>query len=143
MEQLALNQNGSETCSFPLGPARLSRRQLQAIPHFILAKSIDEASKKSKISRNTFARWLKDPNFRAEVKKVREQVLAEAVGRLQISVDRAVDLLSELMEADQKSIRLRAAEKIVDFFFKIKETQDFEQRLERLESIVLERGSTI
>ncbi len=139
MEQLPLNQNGTETCSFPLGQSRLSRRQLQAIPFFVLAKSVDEASKKSKISRNTFTRWLKDPNFRAEVQKVRERVLGEAIGRLQISVDRAVDVLSELMDTDQNAIRLRAAEKIVDFFFRIKETNEFEERLAKIEAILFEQ----
>jgi hypothetical protein len=144
MEKQIVEQTRAEKCSFSLDNSPLSQRQLRAIPHFIFAKSIEEGSRKSKISRNTFTRWFKDPNFRAEFQKVREQVLAEAVGRLQISVHRAVDVLSELMEADQKSIRLRAAEKIVDFFFKIKETHEFEERLEKIEAILFEqKGSSV
>jgi len=48
------------------------------------------------------------------------------------------------MEADQKSIRLRAAEKIVDFFFRIRESQEFEGRLEKIEAILFEeKGSNV
>ena len=131
------NDTFTENCS-------LSRRQLRALPHFVFARDVTEGCRNSKVARGTFHRWMKQEAFRSEFRRVREETLKEAIGRLQISVHRAVDVLGELMEADQKSIRLRAAEKIVDFFFKIKETNEFEERIEKIEAILFEeKGSNV
>lgn len=133
-----LMQNYAETCSF-LNNSSLSKRQIRAIPYFIFARTIEEASRDSKISRNTFRRWWKNEAFREEFRKVREGIISEALGRLRLSLDASVNVLAELLQAEEKSIRLRAAEKIIENFFKIKEAHEFEERLEKIEAILFEQ----
>jgi len=68
-----------------------------------------------------------------------EEILREAVGRLQLSLHRAVDVMADLLDAEEKTIRLRAAQGIIENFFRIKETNEFEERLEKIEAVLFER----
>ncbi len=133
-----MEQKNAEKCSFS-DNSRLSRRQIRAIPFFVFARNIEEGARNSKIGRNTFTRWMKNEAFRQEFHRVRDEILQEAIGRLQLSLHRAVDVMADLLEAQEKTIRLRAAQGIIENFFKIKETNEFEERLEKIEAVLFEK----
>lgn len=87
---------------------------------------------------------MKNEAFRQEFHRVREEIMREAIGRLQLSLHRAVDVMAELLEAQEKTIRLRAAQGIIENFFKIREANEFEERLEKIEAVLFEKkGSAL
>jgi hypothetical protein len=120
-------------------PNRLTRKQIEAIPHLIGAKSLEEGRKRARVGKATLYCWLKSENFRDALATQREELISEALGRLKSSVTFAVSGLVELMGAEEKPVRLRACEKILDFFLKTKEIDELEKRLERIEKVVSER----
>ena len=63
----------------------------------------------------------------------------ESIQRLKANVTKAVDGLIELTGDEEKWIRLRACERVLDFFLKFKEMEVIEGRLEKIEKIVWER----
>lgn len=110
----------------------LSRKQREAIPHLIGARSLEEGREKAKVSKSTLYEWLKDQNFKAELDRTRERVISDALNRLKQGVATAVENLTELMNADSLTIRIRACERVIDFYFRQKEL-DLEDRISQLE----------
>ena len=119
----------------------LSRKQREAIPHLLGARSYEAGCKKAGLSKGTFYRWLKEEAFKTALERQREEIIKESLQRLKFAITKSVDGLTELVESEEKGIRLRACEKIVDFFFKVKEVEELEGRLEKIERIILERRS--
>ena len=117
----------------------LTRKQVEAIPHLVGARSLEEGCRKAKVAKSTLYQWFKDETFKNELERQREGVIVEALERLKTSVTRAVDGLIELAEDKEKGLRLRAIERILDFFIKVKEVDELKSRLEKVERIVLER----
>lgn len=117
----------------------LTRKQKEAIPHLIGTRSMEEGRVKAKLSKSTLYQWLKDETFKAELKRQREDMIAEALDRLKRAITTAVQGLTELMGAPEKNIKIRACERTLEFFFRAKELEEIEERLETVEKIVLER----
>jgi hypothetical protein len=137
-----MTQNNQESLIFSENPS-LSRRQIRAIPFFVFARNIEEGSRNAKISRSCFKRWWRNEAFRQEFHRVRDEIMREAIGRLQLSLHRAVDVMADLLDAQEKTIRLRAAQGIIENFFRIKETNEFEERLEKIEAVLFERKGSV
>jgi hypothetical protein len=123
-------------------PNHLTRKQVEAIPHLIGARSLEQGRKKAKVGKATLYEWLKDEGFKSELERQREGVITDALERLKTGITRAVDGLLELSEDKQKGIRLRACERILDCYWRSKEMDELEKRLERIEKIVSERRLT-
>ena len=117
----------------------LSRKQVEAIPYLVGARSLEEGCRKARVAKSTLYQWLKDEPFRKELARHREQITSEALERLKASITRAVDGLIELVGDKDKGIRFRAIEKVLDFFMKVKEADELEARLEKVERVMLER----
>ncbi len=117
----------------------LTRKQLEAIPRLVGARSFEEGCRKARVAKSTLYQWLKDETFKNELEKQREVVIREALERLKTSITMAVDGLIELAGDNEKGIRLRAIEKILDFFFKVTEIEEIEARLQKVERVMLER----
>ena len=116
-----------------LESVKLTARQRRAIPLVLAAKNIEEGCRAAKITSVTWYAWLKNEAFQAVVDQQREAVIAEALDRLKAAASEAVEGLTGLMSADEKNIRLRACERVLDFLMKSKELEDIEQRLSELE----------
>jgi transposase len=69
---------------------KLTNRQLLAIPHIISSFSIQEAFQKAKVSRITLYNWLKEENFKAELKRQRDEIIRSALERLESAITKAV-----------------------------------------------------
>jgi len=111
----------------------LTRKQREAIPFLIGARSLEEGREKAKLSKSTLYKWLKDEAFKTELNRQREAVISEALDRLKAAIGQAVEGLTGLMNADEKNIRLRACERVIEFFVKTKELEEIETRLTELE----------
>ena len=123
------------------GSEKLTRKQRVAIPHLIACRSIEQGCRKAKLSKVTLYRWMKDQTFNDALGAARNKVIEEALERLKVSITKGVNGLVSLTGAREKSIRLRACIAVVDFFLKIKQTEEIEGRLEKIERIIFERKS--
>jgi len=120
---------------------KLSNRQLLAISHIISSPSIEEASKKGKVSRNTIYTWLKNEDFRVELRRQRDEVVKSALDRLKCSITTAVEELIKLMDAKREEVRRLACNDIISLTLKSIEVEHIEERLDKVEKIVFERRS--
>ena len=118
----------------------LNRKQRECIPHLIGARSLEEGRLKAKVSKATLFKWLKEDVFKAELDRQRNIVTSEALDRLKASLSKAVDELAGLIDADEKNIKIRACERVIEYFMKTKELSDIEGRLIALEKALSERG---
>jgi len=117
----------------------LTRKQREAIPHLIGARSLEEGCRRAKLAKTTLFKWLKEEAFREALERTREEVISEALGRLKASITQAVDGLIQLMVAEEKSIRLRACQTVLDFVLRAREIEEVSERLTRVERVVFER----
>ncbi len=119
-----------------ISQAQLSPRQERAIIEILAAPSLEEARRRVHASKSAFYGWLKDAGFKAELKRQREAMTAQAFERLQAGLARAVDKLLDLLEKGKEQTQLRSAQTILDQSLKVKELQELEERLSAVESVV-------
>jgi ACT domain-containing protein len=111
----------------------LTKKQLKAIPSILGARSITEGVKKAGISKTTFYDWLKNPEFKAEFVRQRQELVDLALHELKTSASEAVGVLRGLLKAEGENIRLRTAQAILDNVLKSIEIENLEKRVEDLE----------
>jgi hypothetical protein len=117
----------------------LSERQRKAIPHLVASPTMEAGRRNAKLSKNALYEWLKNPVFRQELSTQRDLVIAEALDTLKGSMTKATETLVGLLDADSDSLKRYVANDIINHVLKAKELQDLEERLEKLEKIVLDR----
>ena len=116
---------------------RLTRRQRAALPHLIASPSLEQGCRNARVSRTTVYEWLKEHDFQAELKRLRQALVDEAFERLKMGLTHAVDKLLELLHTEeQPGIQLRAALGLLDHGLKAVELQDLARRVDELEKTV-------
>ena len=114
-------------------------KQARAIPVIIRARSIEAGCAEVGISKTLFYQWLKKPDFAEEYRRHRDVLVNEAMESLKESVGRAVDSLTALLDTDNESLRRALSNDILNHVLKIKEMQEVENRLSKLEQLMEER----
>lgn len=112
----------------------LSMKQRKALPILASASNYDEACQIADICRETYYRWLKQPLFKSELERLRNEIVGNAMNSLKSNAHKAVDTLVSLM--DKKShpgIQRAAANDVLNHMMKYKELSEFEERLQELE----------
>jgi hypothetical protein len=112
---------------------RLTRKQEQAISALLSETTLAAAAEKAGVSEMSLRRWQQNPDFRAAYHEARRQVVEKAVSQLQQSSWAASTTLVRLLGSESDSVRLRAAQTILDLANKGLEMLDFEERLSALE----------
>lgn len=120
------------------GQTKLTNRQLLAIP-YLLNSSVEEGCKKARVSRTTFYAWLKDDDFKAELKRQRNEIIQNALDRLKSAITKAVEELIKLTNAKREEVRRLACNDIITHTLKSIEVEEIEERLDKVERIILER----
>ena len=119
---------------------KLTRKQEQAIGALLSEQTLGGAAEKAGVSEVTIRRWLKLPEFLAAYREARREVVEKSVAQLQQSSWAASTTLVRLLGSSSDSIRLRAAQTILDQSNKGLEMIDFEERLSALEQQGEQRG---
>ena len=120
----------------------LSDRQRKAIPFITAARTYTEGCKRARLDRKTFYAWLRNPTFRAELDRQRDEVAAEAFGMLSQNLTRAVETLSALLDSkDERLVRLTAND-VIGHYLKHKELAELESRIEGIEQRMRRDGRT-
>ncbi|MGG8409951.1 hypothetical protein ACM614_26960 [Streptomyces sp. 12297] len=96
--------------------------------------SSEDAANDSGASGRTIRRWMEDPDFQAEVRDTRTEILSTAVGQLAAGAAEAVTALrAALHDADGRN-RVQAARVLLESCLSLRESLDLEQRLAALEA---------
>ena len=112
----------------------LSKRQKQVLPIFASNLTIEEACEHAGISRNTFYEWLKDPQFKLELDRLRNEIVNEAVNHLKITSTKAARTLTDLLERDDSpTVQRSAANDVLGHVMKFMELKELEDRLADIE----------
>jgi len=112
---------------------KLSPKQIEALPHLIGARSLEEGRRMANVSHSQIYIWMQDKNFKDALDRIRGEVVAEGLSRLQGHFPEAVKGLTELTKAKEKYIKLRACELVINYYIKTREIENIEKRLSELE----------
>ena len=113
--------------------SKLTARQLKAIPHIVSNPTYTEGCKKAKINKTTLYKWLKEPEFKAELDRQRDEIAAEAFGVLSQGLTKAVETLVSLLDNKDDRLKRLAAKDVIDFIIRHKENEDLDKRLTAIE----------
>ena len=112
---------------------KLTEKQLRAIPFIVSSPTYTEGCKKAKLNRATFYEWLKDPEFKTELDRQRDEVAAEAFGVLSQGLTKAAETLVGLLDNKDNRLKRLAAKDVIDFIIRHKENEDLDERLTAIE----------
>ncbi len=121
---------------------KYDRLKEQAIIALLTACNIEGAAKTLDIGVSTLYRWLQREDFQAELKEARRQAVNLAIGKLQQSSSKAVQVLQDVAENEEApaSARVSAAKTILEMALKAVEIEDIVKRLGQLEKMINEKG---
>jgi len=118
----------------------LTDRQLKAIVHLVSSVTLEEGRKKARLSKDTLFRWLKNPDFKAEIKKVRDIVISEALDILKQNTITAVHQLVKLLDKKiSDNLRRSICNDIINYTLKARELEELEARVADIEKLIKER----
>ena len=99
-----------------------------------------DAAAAASVSERTVFRRVKDPAFRQHVAELRAAMTSEALGRLTGGMTGASDALNKLVNHRDPNIRHKAAVKVIELALKVREQADLEERLARIEELLVGGG---
>jgi len=102
--------------------------------------TIEQAARLAKISRSTLFRWMTDQSFMNQLRAARSEVFASAIGTLKAATGKAAAVLLDLLSSKKEMTRFRASSAILDLALRIHEGEELDERLRRLEGLVLQGG---
>ncbi len=111
----------------------LSRKQVKAIQTILTGRSILDGCEKAGISKSTFYLWMQNDEFKTEFERQRKLIVEEGLHTLKISIDRASETLTYLLDAESEGVRLRTATAILDNIAKFIEMEELEGRITKIE----------
>lgn len=119
----------------------LSTAQRRAIAALLLQRDARAAAAAAKVGYRTLCRWLTQDSFRAALTQAETETIDAATRRLLTGQDKALSILSEIMDnrGAKDSDRRQAAGAWLDFAYKWRELKNIEQRLADLEAAVYDR----
>ena len=111
-------------------------RQAKAIPIILQAQSVQAGCQQAGISKPVFYNWLKTPDFAEEYKRQRDVLIDEAMDLLKASLNKAVTTLTALLDTKNESLKRAVSNDILNHIMKIREMQEIESRLAKLEHMM-------
>ena len=118
------------------GAEGLTTRQVRVLPELASARTIVEAAQRSGVGRTTIHRWCQNPAFLAELAMWQQEVVERARLKLANHTMHAVDVLGELLESEQDSVRRQAARDILSLVLHLEKHFEVIQRVEKVEEAV-------
>lgn len=115
--------------------AKFGRKMEAAVAALLTQRNVEEAARAVGVSVPTLMRWQKLPEFQAAYREARRAAYSQAVAKLQQGSTAAATTLLKVMldQSTPASVRIRAAECIMNHSSKAIEIEDVEARVAELE----------
>jgi len=120
---------------------KLTSKEIQLVNALLTSKTIREVSEKTGLSEATIYRYLKKEKIVNELEKSKRELTNNTLRYFITLGNKALNNIEELMNSRYERIRLEASKYVLDMIVKIKELQELEDRINRLEQIVEERNT--
>lgn len=117
--------------------SKLSRRQLKAIPFIVSNPNYTQGCEKAKINKSTLYKWLKQPEFKAELDRQRSEIVEAAFSMIAQNIEKAVSELTGLLDTTDDRVKRLTANDIIGHFLKHKELKNLEERIQQIETRLL------
>lgn len=116
----------------------LERKQRKAVAALLANTTAKDAARAAGISYSTMLRWLAEPAFRAALREAQAQELAHATALLAGDLTAAIGTLAEIHSDSEQpaSVRVRAANSVLDYHLRYLDAYDLAQRVEDLEALL-------
>ncbi len=113
----------------------LTPRQQRTIAALLAARTVREAAKQVKVPERTVYTWLGETSFRAALYAAEGHLIDAATRRLLHHQDMALSVILHLMANPENpaSVRLKAAQAVLDQLLRLRELRNIEQRLTALD----------
>ena len=109
-DSLALTeQEGTKENETQPRRSQLSSRQILALPVLAVAPSVRQAAEETGVGESTLHRWLRDERFQSEFRRLTAEAAELTRQELRKLTLRSVEVLTDLMEHPDPTVRLRAA----------------------------------
>jgi hypothetical protein len=114
---------------------KFGRKMEEAIAALLTQRNVEEAAKAVGVATKTLLRWMKEPQFQTAYREARRSAYSQAVAKLQQGATAAATTLLKVMldQGTPSSVRVRAAECIMNHSSKAIEIEDVEARVAELE----------
>jgi hypothetical protein len=114
---------------------KLGRKLEDAVAAMLTQRNVEEAARSVGVSTATLMRWQKLPEFQAAYREARRAAYGQAIARLQQGTSAAATTLMKTMidPTTPASVKVRAAEAILNHAIKAIEIEDIEARVSDLE----------
>ena len=114
---------------------KLSPKKQRAIIALLEQPSIQKAATVAGIGETTLHRWLNDKAFKDSFRAAKQQIVTQAISRLQSISGKAVTALVDILDDKNHppSTRVTAAKAVLEMATKFIEIQDLQHRLEEIE----------
>lgn len=122
-----MQQKQAEACE------KQKRSKEQALAVLATTTNYSEAARILGVGTERIYTWLKDPEFKAELEKLRSCLVEDAVSKMKAYTTKAVDTLANLMDDDVSQVRRGAANDILNHVGRFMELKELERRIEILE----------
>lgn len=113
--------------------AKLTTKQLKAMPILLAAKSYEKGCKAAGISKATSYAWMQDESFAAEFDRQRNEIVEAAFGLIAQNTEKAVSALVGLLDSKDLRLKRLTAKDVIDFIIRHKENEDLDKRLTEVE----------
>jgi hypothetical protein len=113
----------------------LTPTQERAVIALLASPSLEAAAKSAKVSVSSLRRWRLEPAFIEAYRQARFTLLEASTAKLRNAASSAVDVLQAAMEDKEApySVRIRAAQVILEGAYKSAEMEDLAERLDQQE----------
>ena len=120
----------------PAEESALSPRQTAALPYVASEATIADGARAAQIARCTLIRWMRDPAFRAEVERIRQNIADLAYSELKGATLKGVFRIVQLLDHTDPNVRLRAGKAILSTAIAVRRDKDLLHRLETLDNAI-------
>jgi hypothetical protein len=101
----------------------------------------DEVAAQAGVSVRQLFTWRQDPAFQDHVAMLRDDMTDQATGKLSALMTKAVDVLKDLLDAQDKDVRLSACRLVLQCGLKDAKLEDRIKTLERNQKLKVRRHS--
>ena len=121
------------------GGSGFEPKQLLLLAALAEEANVQAAAKAAGVTRQTAHRWLRMVEFRDELARRREVVLAEALAGVTTQAGRAAGELGRLLETSDLRLRRLVCNDILNHALRVRELENLERRLAALEKVMEEK----
>ena len=123
--------------------AKFGRKKEEAIAALLNQRNVEDAAKAVGITASTLIRWMQIPEFATAYREARRAAFGQSIARLQQASTAAVSTLLKIMVDPNApaSVRVRAADSVLDHSKQALEIEDVEVRVAAFEQAAEQQKS--